>query len=68
MDAMSMGKPWLRHLVPFGLVLALVLGYLGMQARVALPVNAATNLSPMRTPDHFSTPLDYARRFFYTYI
>ena len=42
MDAVK-SKRWLRRLVPFGLVLALVLGYFGVQARVALPANAATN-------------------------
>jgi hypothetical protein len=43
MDAMSMSRPWLRRLVPFGLILALVLGYFGVQAAVARPANAATN-------------------------
>ena len=43
MDAMSMSRPWLRRLAPFGLILALVLGYLGVQAGVVQPAHAATN-------------------------
>jgi hypothetical protein len=43
MEAMSMSRPWLRRLAPFGLILALVLGYFGVQAGVARPASAATN-------------------------
>jgi Ricin-type beta-trefoil lectin domain len=43
MEAMSMSRHWLRRLTLFGLVLALVLGYLWVQAGVARPAHAATN-------------------------
>jgi hypothetical protein len=43
MDAMSMSRPWLRRVAPFGLILALVLGYFGMQAGITQPAKAATN-------------------------
>src|SRR5450432_2782329 len=43
MDAMNMSRPWLRRFALFGLILALVLGYFGVQAGNARPANAATN-------------------------
>jgi hypothetical protein len=43
MEAMSMSRPWLRRLAPLGLILALVLGYFGVQAGAARPASAATN-------------------------
>ncbi|MBA2285608.1 MAG: ricin-type beta-trefoil lectin domain protein [Ktedonobacteraceae bacterium] len=43
MEAMSTHRRWLVRLGLFGLVLALLLGYLGMQAGAVLPAHAATN-------------------------